>query len=312
MPRTISSAFGTYLQNPSVELCGLLRVQRKDGTIKTLTDWDKEVVFGSETYLPNPGIRLTNVQTSSGLSVDSLSLSGFYDDNGFTRSDLLAGLYEGATFVLYTVRPTSVDTHYAIDRSGSLGKTKMLDSQFEIEVLGLIEHLQYELGEFVSPQCRANLGDERCKVNLQYFLAVGVTLTITSNNFFTAELHDVASGSPHEGTWSVAGSDWFTFGVLTFDSQADSNQTFTNPTTGNQRNHGISFTVQKYDVDDSGDPTFRLSKNAPFVIDSGDLFYVYAGCDWNRSTCNGKFDNAINFQGEPDVPGEDKVISGGG
>ena len=40
----------------------------------------------------------------------------------------------------------------------------------------------------------------------------------------------------------------------------------------------------------------------------GDFLTVLPGCDKTAATCIAKFGNIINFQGEPDVPGEDQIL----
>lgn len=44
-------------------------------------------------------------------------------------------------------------------------------------------------------------------------------------------------------------------------------------------------------------------------IASGDTVRLDAGCDHSFKMCREKFNNAINFQGFPHVPGEDRLLS---
>jgi uncharacterized phage protein (TIGR02218 family) len=48
------------------------------------------------------------------------------------------------------------------------------------------------------------------------------------------------------------------------------------------------------------------------TIQAGDTFNAIAGCDKTKQTCIGKFSNIINFRGEPDVPGMDKMLTTAG
>ena len=47
--------------------------------------------------------------------------------------------------------------------------------------------------------------------------------------------------------------------------------------------------------------------NSP--VAQGDLIRVTAGCDKRADTCREKFDNFLNFQGFPDIPGDDWLVS---
>jgi uncharacterized phage protein (TIGR02218 family) len=46
----------------------------------------------------------------------------------------------------------------------------------------------------------------------------------------------------------------------------------------------------------------------PYLPETGQIIRIVAGCDKNRTTCHSKFDNIINFRGEPDVPGTDQYF----
>lgn len=46
----------------------------------------------------------------------------------------------------------------------------------------------------------------------------------------------------------------------------------------------------------------------PFDVQIGDHFDMITGCDRLPTTCHQKFDNIINFRGEPSMPGIDKLL----
>ena len=48
-----------------------------------------------------------------------------------------------------------------------------------------------------------------------------------------------------------------------------------------------------------------LFLSMPFVIQAGDQFSIYAGCDTRLDTCIEKFDNTLNMRAEPYLPGQD-------
>jgi uncharacterized phage protein (TIGR02218 family) len=47
----------------------------------------------------------------------------------------------------------------------------------------------------------------------------------------------------------------------------------------------------------------------PLPLLAGDQVRIVAGCDKSADTCVAKFDNLLNFQGFPDIPGEDWLVS---
>ena len=71
----------------------------------------------------------------------------------------------------------------------------------------------------------------------------------------------------------------------------------------NGKNNGITTEVKK-----SVNNYIGLKFKFPFDINVGDQFEITAGCNKEFSTCCSKFNNAINFRGEPNLPRNEKVF----
>lgn len=86
--------------------------------------------------------------------------------------------------------------------------------------------------------------------------------------------------------------DWFNGGIAQFD-------------TGN--NAGRRFEVKDFVADDGVtiEQDVLLWGDLPFDIQVGDVVLLLPGCDKTFATCQAKFDNALNFVGEPFVPSPD-------
>jgi hypothetical protein len=86
--------------------------------------------------------------------------------------------------------------------------------------------------------------------------------------------------------------DWFNFGLVEF-------------ATGS--NAGIAKEVRTFTADDGVtiEQDIELFEALPFDIEMGDVLQITPGCDKRLETCGSKFLNAINFVGEPYVPGSD-------
>jgi uncharacterized phage protein (TIGR02218 family) len=50
----------------------------------------------------------------------------------------------------------------------------------------------------------------------------------------------------------------------------------------------------------------------PYSIASGDTYNLIKGCDKTLITCAERFDNIVNFRGEPSVPGLDRMLETAG
>lgn len=48
-----------------------------------------------------------------------------------------------------------------------------------------------------------------------------------------------------------------------------------------------------------------LREPPPFPAAAGDLVEIGEGCDKRLETCSARFENAVNFRGEPHLPGMD-------
>ncbi|MBU9608254.1 DUF2163 domain-containing protein [Burkholderia multivorans] len=63
------------------------------------------------------------------------------------------------------------------------------------------------------------------------------------------------------------------------------------------------------DVRSSSIGTVSLGLPTYYPIQPGDTYTIVAGCDRQRSTCVNRFNNLLNFRGEPDIPGPDVILS---
>lgn len=109
---------------------------------------------------------------------------------------------------------------------------------------------------------------------------------------------DTGDYPPYAGGGSViplgSGSGFFDYGVVTWLTGA---------------NEGIEMEVKSYTP---GQVTLVLPM--PFAISADspqDTFTITAGCDRSPTTCKNRFNNLVNFRGEPFVRGRDTMIQVG-
>lgn len=55
--------------------------------------------------------------------------------------------------------------------------------------------------------------------------------------------------------------------------------------------------------------TIQLFEPVPYPLTIGDTLTAIAGCNKSIEACK-NFNNIINYQGEPHIPGEDKFLAG--
>jgi uncharacterized phage protein (TIGR02218 family) len=281
--KTIPAALVTHLAGDVHTLAMCWKITRQDGVVEGYTDHDVDIVYDGVTYYANNGFTPTAVQTSSDASVDNLEVAGIL--NTLSRADIEAGKYDYADVRIFLINHASPSDGIIKLRRGRTGEITLKNGQFQAELRGMLQMLQQPIGSVYSPLCRAELGAAigstqwSCGVTLASFTVTGTVTAVASQQQFT----DLGRAED---------ANYFTYGKLTW-------------TSGD--NDGLSMEVKAFATG-----VFTLFQPMPYAIDVGDTYSVYAGCDKKRTTCKQKFNNVVNFRGEPYIPGLNKILKFGG
>jgi uncharacterized phage protein (TIGR02218 family) len=143
---------------------------------------------------------------------------------------------------------------------------------FEAELRGPTALLERAVVEQTSPECRAGLGDRRCRVDMAARALVTRIVAMPAEDQIEVEQ---ASAEPNA----------YGYGRLRWISGPNS---------------GLESTVLR-----SSGAILTLREIPHFEPTPGDLIALYEGCDKSFATCRTRFDNALNFRGEPHLPGMD-------
>lgn len=165
MPKTITSAMRTHLDEEVTTLATLWKIVRSDGVEHYFTDHDVDIVLDANTYRSDVGYNRTAVNNSSSLNVDNLDVVGFIDSAEITEEDLRAGRFDHSEVFISMVNYLDLNQGPVRMRRGRMGEVTLTEQGFfKAELRGLTQQLSQAIGELFSPECRADLGDERCKV----------------------------------------------------------------------------------------------------------------------------------------------------
>ncbi len=276
--RQIPGGLQAHLDSGATTLCWCWRLTRRDGLRQGFTDHDCDLVFDGTTFEAAAGFSGSEMVEQLGLATDNMQVEGALSSARLADEDLEGGLYDDAVIDIFRVNWADPSMRVLM-RTGTLGEVTRSGGAFSAEVRGLAHYLQQPRGRLFQYTCDADVGDVRCKVNLNAaaYRGTGIITSVESERMFTASgLESFQNG-------------WFTRGLATFTSGAAEGQAM------EVREHARR----------SGIVTIELWQPVRQPLSAGQTFVVTAGCDKHLTTCRTKFSNVINFRGFPHMPGND-------
>jgi uncharacterized phage protein (TIGR02218 family) len=274
--RTASSPLNAHLAGEVTSLAICWKLTLVDNSVLGFTDHTSDLTISSQLYKAATGFSPTSIETKDRFSVDNLDVAGILDSSSITEADIMAGKYDFAEIEIFMVNVTDLTQGVITHRRGWLGEVSLKNGQFIAEVRGLTQKLSQNIVELYSPTCRAVFGDGRCKVNKASFTVGGTINTVTSRQVFICNSMTQAAG-------------YFSSGEVVWLTGANAGR--------------------RMEIKEFANKQFTLVLPMPNNIAVGDTFNAIAGCDKTFNTCFTKFSNAVNFRGEPYVPGMDKMLA---
>ena len=279
--KSLSPALQAHLEAGTTTLAWCWRITRSDGVTFGFTDHDRTLTFDGTEFEPESGLTASELRSGSDLAVDAQDAEGVLTSDRITETDILDGRWDNAAVEVWRVNWQEV-TQRVLMRRGSIGEIRRGRISFVAEVRSMAHVLQQTVGRAFQATCDADLGDGRCRIDLDAsaYRASGVIFEVLRDRTF------LASGL---GAYAPG---WFAGGTVTWTSGA---------------NAGRRAEVMLHDVAD-GAVSLVLLEAPVRVLALGDAFILRAGCDKRLDTCRAKFANVANFRGFPHIPGQDAVI----
>lgn len=346
--KQVSPALAAHLAGPVTTLATCWEITRRDGRSFRFTDHDQDLVFDGETYAARFGYARSALTSDAQLSVDNLDIDGIFDDAAISEAEMRAGLFDFAEVRIFLVNWADPSMGALRLRRGWLGEVTLSEQgSFRTELRGLTQALQQEIGEIYSAECRADLGDVRCKVpvappeitrerayvpgdivrvpvlqdvawpyGMVVFRCTGAGTTAAVQPVYDASIGAITL----DGTASFTAETALTRpGVVTavtartvftatLDGPAGPADWFTGGLLTWITGPNAGRAVEVKAWDHS---TGRIELYLPvgYAIEAGHRFTIAPGCDKRAETCRTRFANVLNFRGEPFVPGVDSVLS---
>lgn len=277
-----SDSFLAHAKTGVTTLARCWGLTRLDGTRFGFTDHDNDLEFDGWTFRAGSGLSARALQQSTGLSVDNTAAQGALSDASLREDDIASGRFDGAALACWLVNWQDVSARW-LQFQGSIGELHRAGGAFEAELRGLSAALNRPLGRIYQTPCTAVLGDRNCRFDLNApgYAFEGELETLTPEGAFQwQELDGFEPG-------------WFTAGRLSVLS-------------GEAR--GL-WGMIKRDQILGASRVITLWEPLRGGVQPGDQLRLETGCDKGRVTCRLKFNNLINYQGFPDIPGEDWAMA---
>lgn len=251
----------------SIALCWAL--ERRDGAGIGLTSCDRPLTRGGNRYSPAPGIVPAAVTRSLGLDSHSGEVAGALSAEALDAGELALGRWDGAAASLAAADWTAPDGDSIALLNGEIGAVTIDGERFSAELSGAAARIEEPVCPATSPECRAQFGDKQCRVDLAGRSIIAF----------------VVSASAGEVTLDRVADDNYLLGRLRYLSGA---------------NCGISTVITA--VSGSAVSVRDIPRAA---VEGGCRVELREGCDKRFETCTARFGNALNFRGEPHLPGTD-------
>lgn len=284
MPRDLGG-LASHVQQTTTTLAVCWKLVTQSGAVYGFTSCSRDLVIDGVTYYANSGMEPTAVEVVAGLQVDNSEVLGFVRPGIIEADQLRAGLFDGATVFKFLVDYNDPDGDQVKLMRGVLGEVQVRANQFAAEQRGGSQWLAATIVPLTQATCRAIFGDPvQCKARVRTNTAT-VTLVTDQKTFRASTL----VGARPDG--------FFDYGYLTW-------------TGGN--NNGLRHDVRHFN---QANGEITLMADAGMVIQVGDTFTVREGCAKTRAACktkvrdvDGGTNNILNFDAEPDIPGNDVLL----
>lgn len=251
----------------SIALCW--RLERPDGAGIGLTSHDRRLVVDGLVHDPAPGMTPAAVVRAVGLDPHDGEVGGALSSDALDPEDLAVGRWNGSAVSLRAVDWSDPDSAAITMLRGELGEVSVADEKFIAELRGASVRLEEPVCPATSAECRAQFGDPQCRVDL-----AGRTIVAT-----------VTAASDAGLTIDPAVDARFLFGRLRFLDG---------------KNCGVASIVLAIEGN-----VVRLRDRARAPVAIGERVELREGCDKRFESCATRFANALNFRGEPHLPGND-------
>lgn len=261
-----------WFDRPLDTVAMVWRIDRADGVSLGFTGHDRDLMLDLFRYRAAPGLVPSAIELGSGLDPLDMEIAGALDHRGIAASDLAAGRFDGAGLKIGLADWSDPAAGIEWLVAGELGRVTRQGRRFRAELQGGKARLDAALAPVTTPACRARFCGPGCGLS--------------------------PAGFEHEASLASIGADGLVFAGV--DAALAERLRHGELRWIDGANAGLAATII-----DVRDGALRVDPAGPAVPQTGDRALLSEGCDHEFETCVTRFGNAINFRGEPYLPGND-------
>lgn len=259
-----------------IALIYMYELRLQNGNEYFLTSSSNSHKIDEINYLPNSGLNFIYGEFDESAN-NRVCIKGIFEENGILKCENLAG----ASVKISRLQAEALVpfiTYFC---------TKYIAKDLEFEIWCEPEVVKYNQSvlQMFSKTCRANFGDERCKVDIQNY-AHEVQIINQVNDQIIDRAIEINSNIL-KFNLSAYREGYFKGGLLKVTKEDGSIYEF----------KILSHYGNNIEID------FKFQ----FQILAHQSVTLIAGCDKNYRTCCYSYNNAVNFRGEPFIP-ESKIL----
>ena len=259
----------TFLDRELDTVATFWRIHRTDGIAHGFTTHDRDLYFDGLLHRAAPGMLPSAIRLTASLADDGAEVTGALAHDTISEDDLATGRFDQARVTIGAVDWTTRETQVLY--RGTIAGVEREGAQFTAELRSVKAALRHDPVPRTSPTCRARFCDRGCTLP--------------------------ASAYTHRGSVRAVDGDANSVEIDGLDAALF--------VEGELRWIDGPLTGQRFGILSTSGADFRLDRPLEATPSPGARVLLREGCDHTVATCATRFGNAVNFQGEPHVPGND-------
>ncbi|OJV14113.1 MAG: hypothetical protein BGO27_01335 [Alphaproteobacteria bacterium 33-17] len=232
------------------------------------TTYDQDILVADIVYKSQSGLSIGTVHNQID-TYATASINGSINDECINEEDILYGSFDNAKISI-KLCDYSHKTIIKNIFTGIIPSISYDNNIFKADINGIGCQLDKKIMDTYTPFCRTNFGSKECGVDInKYSYNANIVKIIDSSNFVV-----------HLDSYKPSG--FFNFGTLKHQDKIWEIKSFHNNIVT------TNLPIPNLNIDDS--------------------IILFEGCSKRFECCVSKFNNALNFRGEPHIPGIQEIL----